>query len=87
MAKANKSIPNHQEIHKQTSEGFDDLKIKYLELTSLFEINKILNSSLELRTILDNVLLTPMGRLMISKGMVLLADTNNILHIKNVKGL
>ena len=91
MTKENKPIPNPQkkqnESQEQTSEGFDDLKIKYLELTSLFEINKILNSSLELRTILDNVLLTPMGRLMISKGMVLLADSNDILHIKNVKGL
>ncbi|RKY85816.1 sensor domain-containing diguanylate cyclase, partial [candidate division KSB1 bacterium] len=47
---------------------FDQLKIRYLELMSLFEINKILNSTLDLRSILDNVLLTPMGRLMISKG-------------------
>lgn len=87
--KTNPSANNSSENKSQEtpSEGFDNLKIKYLELTSLFEINKILNSSLELRTILDNVLLTPMGRLMISKGMVLLSDANNILQVKNVKGI
>ena len=66
---------------------FNTLKIRYLELTSLFEINKILNSTLELNTILDKVLLTPMGRLMISKGMVLLLEQPTVLKIENVKGV
>ena len=66
---------------------FDSLKIRYLELTSLFEINKILNSTLELNTILDNVLLTPMGRLMVSKGMVLLIKQPTVLKVENVKGI
>lgn len=78
-----KAPDNPEGGHKE----FDAFKLRFLELTSLFEINKILNSSLELRTILDNVLLTPMGRLMVSKGMVLLADKNNIIRVKNVKGL
>lgn len=66
---------------------FDQLKIRYLELMSLFEINKILNSTLDLRSILDNVLLTPMGRLMISKGMVFLHKSPNRLQVENLKGM
>ncbi|MEE9170476.1 MAG: GAF domain-containing SpoIIE family protein phosphatase [bacterium] len=87
MPEKDSADPKSQSSPIPTQEGFDGLKIRYLELTALFEINKILNSSLELRTILDNVLLTPMGRLMISKGMVLLNDKNSILSVKNIKGV
>ena len=80
----NSSLDRYEVIER---EDFDALKIRYLELTSLFEINKILNSTLELRSILDNVILTPMGRLMVSKGMVLLVDKLDILKVVNIKGV
>ncbi len=68
-------------------EDFETLKLRYLELTSLFETNKVLNASLDLQTILDNLLLTSMGRLMISKGLVLLRQKKNILKVAAVKGI
>ena len=68
-------------------EDFETLKLRYLELTSLFETNKILNASLDLQTILDNLLLTSMGRLMIGKGLVLLLKEGSILQVAAVKGL
>ncbi len=68
-------------------EDFESLKLRYLELTSLFETNKILNASLDLQTILDNLLLTSMGRLMIGKGLVLLRGEGDVLKVAAVKGL
>ncbi len=69
------------------NEDFESLKLRYLELTSLFETNKILNASLDLQTILDNLLLTSMGRLMIGKGLVLLRGAGEVLRVAAVKGL
>jgi sigma-B regulation protein RsbU (phosphoserine phosphatase) len=47
---------------------------RLFELSSLFEISQILNSSLQLNSVLNNILLIPMGRLMISKGIILLRE-------------
>lgn len=66
------------------AELYDYLKDKYhpddikqinerlVELSSLFEISQILNSTLNLDEILNQILLIPMGRLLISRGAVLL---------------
>ncbi|MBN2411066.1 SpoIIE family protein phosphatase [candidate division KSB1 bacterium] len=64
-----------------------ELDQRHVELKSLFETSKILNSSLQLNTILNNLLLTPMGRMMISRGLVLVADHENRFSLRNVKGL
>jgi len=64
-----------------------ELDQRHVELKSLFETSKILNSSLQLNTILNNLLLTPMGRMMISRGLVLVTDQGNQFSIRNVKGL
>ncbi|HPI74532.1 MAG TPA: hypothetical protein PLZ01_14060, partial [bacterium] len=50
-----------------------ELDERLVELQSLFEMSQVLNSSLHLRTTLNNLLLTPMGRMMISRGVVLVA--------------
>jgi len=65
----------------------ENLKIRYLELTSLFETNKILNASLDLHSILDNLLLTAMGRLMIGQGAVFIRIKDSVFELKAVKGL
>ena len=65
---------------------FENLKIRYLELTSLFETNKILNASLDLRAILNNLLLTSMGRLMIGQGVVFIRDEKSLYKIAAAKG-
>jgi len=59
---------------------------KLMELQSLFEVSQTLNSSLNLKSILDNILLTPMGKMMISRGMVLLYHKSNKLRVETLKG-
>ncbi|MDZ7376581.1 MAG: SpoIIE family protein phosphatase [candidate division KSB1 bacterium] len=60
---------------------------KLMELQSLFEISQTLNSSLNLKSILDNILLTPMGKMMITRGMVLLHTEDGQLRVETLKGL
>jgi sigma-B regulation protein RsbU (phosphoserine phosphatase) len=60
---------------------------RLVELQSLFEMGKVLNSTLNLRTILNNLLLTPMGRMMITRGLVLVADNENKFTCEAVKGI
>ena len=64
-----------------------ELDKRILELSALFEISKTLNASLELKSILDNILLVPMGRMMISKGIILshtVKDNFDVLHLKGL---
>ncbi len=49
----------------------DSLK-KNLELNSLIEFSNLINSNLDLKFILGNILLSIMGRMLISRGMVLI---------------
>ncbi len=60
---------------------------KLMELQSLFEVSQTLNSSINLTSILDNMLLTPMGKMMITRGIVLLYDENGKLRVETLKGL
>ncbi|MBD3290991.1 SpoIIE family protein phosphatase [candidate division KSB1 bacterium] len=60
---------------------------KLMELHSLFEVSQTLNSSLKLTAILDNILLTPMGKMLISRGIVLLQYKKNIFRVETLKGL
>ncbi|RMF64899.1 MAG: hypothetical protein D6743_08725 [Calditrichaeota bacterium] len=74
--------PNSTEKGKYTS-----LDEKLYELQALFDLSKALNSSLNLRTILDTILLTPMGKMLIGKGLVLLAKKDKKFVIETLKGL
>lgn len=60
---------------------------KLMELQSLFEVSQTLNSSLNLKSILDNMLLTPMGKMMITRGIVLLHNEGTSFQIETLKGL
>ncbi len=57
---------------KYQHETSDEVNRKLLELSSLFEISQLINESLELGRVLNNVLLIPMGRLMIPRCAILL---------------
>jgi sigma-B regulation protein RsbU (phosphoserine phosphatase) len=82
------TFPSADRLQEIESADFHQLKLRYLELTSLFEMNRLLNSTLELRTILNNVLLIPMGRLMISRGIVLLREGDEeTVTVRNAKGI
>ena len=65
----------------------EDVDRRLLELSALFEISQTLNSSLNLQSILNNVLLVPMGRMMLGKGMILIKKDLNIFTIESIKGL
>ncbi len=67
--------------------GQGSLEARLVELQALFELSRTLNSSLNLQHILDSVLLSPMGRLMISRGMVLLREEEHAVSIAAIKGL
>ncbi len=64
-----------------------ELDERLMELQSLFEMSQVLNASLNLRNVLNNLLLTPMGRMMISRGLVLLANENGAFEVSILKGL
>ena len=60
---------------------------RFFELQSLFEMSQLLNASLNLTSILNTLLWTPMGRMMIQRGFVLVTDENDEYSIFAVKGL
>ncbi len=68
------------------SESENDLKQQY-ELQALFDLSKALNSSLNLRTILDTLLLTPMGKMLIGKGVVMISLGKNKMKVETLKGI
>lgn len=71
---------------KYHTENIKEINRRLIELSSLFEISQILNSSLDLNQVLNNILLIPMGRLMLSKGIIYLKDQGK-LSPKLWKGL
>jgi sigma-B regulation protein RsbU (phosphoserine phosphatase) len=61
--------PGGREHREKISRGIDE---RLVELQALFDVSETLNSSLNLLNILDTLLRTPMGRMMLTKGMVLI---------------
>jgi phosphoserine phosphatase RsbU/P len=64
-----------------------ELDQRLVELHSLFEMSQLLNSSLNLRVILSNLLLTPMGRMMVSRCVVMVTSEKNDFEIVELRGL
>ena len=60
---------------------------RLVELQSLFELSKTLNSSFNLQTVLNTLLFTPMGRMLIAHGAILLHSEKDNFKIQTVKGL
>jgi len=65
-----------------TSEGF---KVKR-NLTSLVEFSRVINSSLDLNFILNNILFTCLGKFLAVKGLIAL-KTNGTFELKSSKGI
>jgi len=57
------------------------------ELVALFEFSQVVNSSLDLSFILDTMLLTLMGKLLTTKGIVLLRKEHKTFFVANGKGI
>ncbi len=68
-----------KQIHDDQHDAFD--------LGSLFEYSRIINSSIDLPFILGNVLLTIMGKLLVSRALVLLRHDQGRYRIDSAKGL
>ena len=58
----------------------------HFEHTALFEFSKVINSSLDLGFILSHILLTIMGKILSTKGMVLLERTKGKYAVEMLKG-
>ncbi|MGV8017296.1 MAG: hypothetical protein AB2L26_03785 [Ignavibacteria bacterium] len=70
----------------------EDTINKQLELNSLIEFSQLINTKLELEFILGNILLSIMGKMMITKGALLIKTdsknaSSNEFAVKTVKGL
>lgn len=72
---------------KEDSNIYKELDEKVMELTDLFEIGKSLNSSLNLKSILDTFLRIPMGKMLVNKGLVFLKQREDLFEIETLKGL
>ncbi|HTY11035.1 MAG TPA: GAF domain-containing SpoIIE family protein phosphatase [Bacteroidota bacterium] len=57
------------------------------DITPLFEFSNVVNSSLDLKFILGTVLLTLMGKLLLSKSVVLIRTKEKHFRIENSKGI
>jgi phosphoserine phosphatase RsbU/P len=57
------------------------------DITPLFEFSNVVNSSLDLKFILGTVLLTLMGKLLLSKSVVLIKTKEKHFRIENSKGI
>ena len=55
-------------------------------ITALVEFSRIINSSIDLQFILNNVLLTCLGKFLSTKGLIALNE-NGVLKIKHTKGI
>ncbi len=93
--RSNRPPSNYQQRHTQRNNSTNnhnrqlsrELDERLVELQALFDVSKTLNSSLQLKQILDTLLLTPMGKMMIGKGLVLLARSEKRFSVETVKGM
>jgi phosphoserine phosphatase RsbU/P len=58
-----------------------------IDFNALFELSKLLNSSLDIQFILDHILLSSMGKMLVTRGCVLLKNDKNIFSFEAVKGI
>ncbi|MFO7891179.1 MAG: GAF domain-containing SpoIIE family protein phosphatase [bacterium] len=78
-------MPSHLEKNNKADRALDQ---RLLTLSALFEISQTLSSSLNIRSIVENVLRIPMGNLLINRGIVLLKDeVRNEFKVEELKGL
>ena len=80
-------LASFKERKRIEDKSSDDLDRRLIELSALFEISQTLNSSLNLQSILNNVLLVPMGRMMLGKGLILIKEGGNTFRVETIKGL
>ena len=68
---------------EQIEDVQSELDQRLVELTSLFEVTKTLDASLDLRTVLNHILLTAMGKMLVSKGWNSFMGTGKLIFREN----
>jgi len=80
-------LASFKQRHASSFEKSESIDRRLIELSALFEISQTLNSSLNLQSILNNILLVPMGRMMLAKGIILLKKEGYDYTVEAIKGL
>lgn len=81
-------MSNYLESFKLRSrEMAADADPRHIELAALIEFSQSLNSSLDLKSALNNLLLVPMGRMLISRSAIILKDAENRPRVEICKGI
>lgn len=76
------------ESKQNEDKAAQQLDEQLLELSALFEISRSLTSSLSIRAILENILRSPMGHMLITRGVVLLRQKKGSTFVlEELKGL
>ncbi len=77
-----------QPHHIRSDRAAPAMDERLLELQALFDLSKTLNSSLNLLTVLDTLLLTPMGKMLLTKGMIAVKRNENpSFVVETLKGM
>ena len=70
-------------IHLDTNEG----QTNKLDFDVLLEFSNLLNLSINIKFVLDNLLLSSMGKMMLTKGCILMLKSNKIYSLISNKGV
>jgi phosphoserine phosphatase RsbU/P len=65
----------------------DSIESNSIDFNALFEFSNLLNSSLDIQFILDHILLSSMGKMLLTKGCIILLKSANIYSVRSVKGI
>ena len=80
---SSKTVPTAQQRLRSSVRG----SAAGSDVVPLFEFSNVVNSSVDLKFILGTVLLTVMGKMLVSKGMVLLKRDPGEFEVVNAKGV
>jgi len=67
--------------------NFNRIEENSAEFNALFEFSNLLNSSLDIQFILDHILLSSMGKMMLTKGCIILFRPDKVYTIRSLKGI
>jgi phosphoserine phosphatase RsbU/P len=78
-------------VNKKTSlvqiEDNSQIENNSIDFNALFEFSNLLNSSLDIQFILDHILLSSMGKMLLTKGCILLLKSGNTYSVRSLKGI
>ncbi len=78
-------------VKKDTSQSqakaLNRIEENSVDFNALFEFSNLLNSSLDIQFILDHILLSSMGKMLLTKGCIVLLNSENNYSIRALKGI